>query len=80
MLLAPINVAVAGSIVVPPRTVSIVFSPVTHDTGMIYELITVGTSAGSGGPTGTGVTIADGSCLWTYVGVKATFSTLLVTT
>lgn len=33
-----------------------------------YQLTTAGTSAASGGPTGTGTGIADGSCVWTYLG------------
>jgi hypothetical protein len=52
---------------------------VTNDTGKIYELITAGTSAGSGGPTGTGTDITDGTCHWKYIGVKAVFVTLAVT-
>ena len=34
--------------------------------GNIYTCTTAGTSAGSGGPTGTGLTIADGSAVWAY--------------
>ncbi|WP_298399524.1 hypothetical protein [Sphingobium sp.] len=34
----------------------------------LYQLTTAGTSAASGGPTGTGTGIADGSCVWSYVG------------
>jgi len=41
---------------------------VTNDTAKIYACIAAGTSAGSGGPTGTGLTIVDGSCTWRYVG------------
>ena len=40
---------------------------VTNDTGKLYECTTGGTSAGSGGPTGTGAAITDGSCVWDYV-------------
>lgn len=46
---------------------------VTNDTGKIYELVTAGTSAGSGGPTGTGTSISDGTAVWKYIGVKAAF-------
>ena len=34
--------------------------------GNIYECTTAGTSAGSGGPTGTGDTIADGTAVWVW--------------
>ena len=47
---------------------------VTNDSGKIYELVTAGTSAGSGGPTGTGSAITDGTCVWNYIGVKAVFA------
>ena len=36
--------------------------------GNVYICTTAGTSAGSGGPTGTGTGITDGSCVWSYVG------------
>lgn len=39
--------------------------------GNVYELVQAGTSAGSGGPTGTGVDIIDNSCLWNYVTAAA---------
>lgn len=52
---------------------------VTNDSGKMYELITAGTSASSGGPTGTSSNITDGSCHWKYIGVKAAFVTLGVT-
>jgi hypothetical protein len=45
----------------------------TNDSGKIYLLTTAGTSAGSGGPTGTGSGITDGSCVWDYLGVLGTF-------
>ena len=32
----------------------------------VYKCTTAGTSAGSGGPTGTGATIADGTAVWAY--------------
>jgi hypothetical protein len=44
---------------------------VTNDTGKVYLCTTSGTSAGSGGPTGTGTNITDGTAHWTFVG-KAT--------
>lgn len=49
---------------------------VTNDTGKMYQLVTAGTSASSGGPTGTGAAITDGTCVWNYVGVKAVFQTI----
>lgn len=36
--------------------------------GLVYICTTAGTSAGSGGPTGTGTGITDGSAEWDYVG------------
>jgi uncharacterized phage protein gp47/JayE len=39
----------------------------TNDTGKLYVCTVAGTSAGSGGPTGTGTAIVDGSCTWRYV-------------
>ena len=39
---------------------------VTNDSGKVYTCDTAGTSAGSGGPTGTGSDISDGSARWDY--------------
>lgn len=39
----------------------------TNDTGKAYEVITAGTSAGSGGPTGTSADITDGTVHWKYI-------------
>ena len=39
---------------------------VKNDSGKIYKCSTAGTSAGSGGPTGTGSAIADNSAKWDY--------------
>lgn len=36
--------------------------------GNVYRCTTAGTSAGAGGPTGTGAGISDGTAVWTYVG------------
>ena len=44
----------------------------TNDTGKVYEVITAGTSAGSGGPTGTDADITDGTVHWKYVGTCST--------
>ncbi len=43
-------------------------SVVTNDGGRGYICIFAGTSAGSGGPTGTGVDIVDGSAHWYFLG------------
>lgn len=37
--------------------------------GNVYIVTTGGTSAGSGGPTGVGAAIVDGSVTWSYLGV-----------
>jgi len=54
-------------------TAYIVGKHVSNDTTRVYECITAGTSAGSGGPTGTGSDITDGTVHWKYVGVLAIF-------
>lgn len=43
--------------------------------GNIYVVKTAGTSAGSGGPTGTGTGITDNTVVWDYVCPKSTFAT-----
>lgn len=43
-------------------------SVVTNDGGRAYICTTGGTSAGSGGPTGEGTAIADGSVVWSWLG------------
>lgn len=43
-------------------------SIVTNDGGRIYACTTGGTSAGSGGPTGTGTAITDGGAVWRFLG------------
>lgn len=43
-------------------------SVVTNDGGRAYICITSGTSAGSGGPTGTGTDIVDGTAHWYFLG------------
>lgn len=40
---------------------------VRNDNGKTYRCTTAGTSASSGGPTGTGTSIADGTARWAYV-------------
>lgn len=44
-----------------------------NDGGKVYVCVTSGTSAGSGGPTGTGAAITDGTAVWDYVGVRQVF-------
>lgn len=39
----------------------------------VYACTTAGTSAGAGGPTGTGTGIVDGTAVWAYVDVRAVF-------
>jgi len=39
----------------------------TNDGGKLYVVKTAGLSAGSGGPTGTGTAITDGTVVWDYV-------------
>lgn len=41
---------------------------VTADSGKVYSCTVAGTSAGSGGPTGTGTAITDGGVTWRYCG------------
>ena len=53
-----------------------VVGQVRENGGNIYRCVTAGTSAGSGGPTGTGTAIADGSVVWNYVSPKSTFATM----
>lgn len=51
-----------------PTTAYAVGDRVLNDTGpRTYTCITAGTSAGSGGPTGTGSDIIDGTVHWSYV-------------
>lgn len=53
-------------------TAYVVGQAVTNDTGKLYVCITAGTSAGSGGPTGTGANITDNTAHWSYVAASAT--------
>lgn len=50
---------------------------VTNDSGKVYVCTQTGTSAGAGGPTGTGTSIADGTCVWNYVASNAAPSRLV---
>lgn len=46
-----------------------------NDSGKVYELITAGTTASSGGPTGTAKRIPDNTAVWKYVGPVASDGT-----
>jgi hypothetical protein len=48
------------------NTAYIVGDLVTNDSGKIYRCVVAGTSAGSGGPTGTGTGITDNTVTWDY--------------
>lgn len=50
-----------------PNTDYTVGDLVTNDT-KIYVALDDGTSASSGGPTGTGTSISDNTCVWSYLG------------
>ena len=52
-------------------TAYVVGDQVVNDSGKIYQCDTAGTSAGSGGPTGTGSDISDGSARWDYYSTQA---------
>lgn len=45
---------------------------VTNDTGKVYECTVAGTSAASGGPTGTSAAITDNTVTWEYVAADDT--------
>lgn len=45
-----------------------------YNGGNVYRCVTSGTSASSGGPTGTGASITDGNCAWAYVSARATWT------
>lgn len=51
-------------------TVYVVGQQVNNDSGKAYKCTTGGTSAGSGGPTGTGTGITDGTVVWDYIGLS----------
>ena len=60
-------------------TAYVVGDQVKNDSGKIYTCDTAGTSAGSGGPTGTGSDITDNSARWDYTSTE-TASTYLTGT
>lgn len=45
---------------------------VTNDSGKVYVCTTAGTSAGAGGPTGTGAAITDNTVTWMYAAASGT--------
>ena len=47
---------------------------VTNDSGKLYTCTTAGTSASSGGPTGTGTSITDGTVVWDYISAVGSIS------
>lgn len=49
-------------------TKAYVLNQQVNNGGNVYKATTAGTSAASGGPTGTGTGIADGTAVWAYVG------------
>ena len=49
----------------------------TNDSGKVYECITAGTSAGSGGPTGTTSDITDNTAHWKYLWAQDVFKVAL---
>jgi len=51
-------------------TAYVVGDKVVNDSGKVYQCDTAGTSAGSGGPTGTGADISDNSARWDYVAAQ----------
>ncbi len=50
---------------------------VTNDTGKVYFTAAGGIGAVSGGPTGTGTAIADGTVVWIYIASAATIGALV---
>lgn len=62
-------------------TAYVVGDKVSNDTSPVktYYCVTAGTSAGSGGPTGTGSNITDGSAHWAYTGMPAGTSVFMGT-
>lgn len=44
-----------------------------NNSGNVYQCTTAGTSAASGGPTGTGTSITDGTVVWAYIDTLALY-------
>jgi uncharacterized phage protein gp47/JayE len=53
-----------------------VLGDIRSNDGNIYACVQAGTSAGSGGPTGTGDDIVDNTCLWDFVGDGLSFASV----
>jgi hypothetical protein len=54
-----------------PSTLYAVGDHVTNDSSKVFKVTTAGTSNTSGGPTGTGTGITDGTAVWAYVQAAA---------
>lgn len=54
-------------------TAYVVGDIVNNDSGKVYECITAGTSAGSGGPTGVEQSITDNTVVWKYLSTTTTY-------
>lgn len=61
-----------ATVVWSPTTAYLAGDLVTNDSGKQYVCTIGGTSAGSGGPTGTGLGITDGSVTWNYSAAAST--------
>lgn len=61
---APLTPYTRGDATTAPQSV-------TNDGGKIYWCTVTGTSAGAGGPTGTGLDIVDGTCHWRFIAAGA---------
>ena len=57
-----------------PLTLYVPGAIVTNDGGKVYIAVTNGLSAASGGPTGTGSGIVDGTVTWNYSGTTGSTS------
>lgn len=63
------NTTIAAVTAWAPTTAYVLGDRVNNDTpDRIYQCVTAGTSAGSGGPTGTGTGISDNTVSWDYLG------------
>lgn len=63
-----------------PSTAYVVGDIVVNDSGKIYTCDTAGTSASSGGPTGTSTNITDGTTRWDYTSAISLLTTGIYTT
>jgi hypothetical protein len=53
-------------------TTAVILNELRSNGGNTYVCVTAGTTAGAGGPTGTGTGIADNTAVWDYVGFPVT--------